>query len=136
MVEVLYPFLAMVFFSLLQLPLMLGSRVWAIRKKNFSIKHFRLNELEMAPEFMKKVTRHYSNLFEMPVIFYALCLAGYVTMLEASLFIKISWIYVAFRIIHWAIHITYNNVYHRLIPFAASNLCLLAMAILLTKSLV
>jgi hypothetical protein len=34
---------------------------------------------------------------------------------------------VGLRIVHTAIHLSYNNVAHRLIPFAASNVVLIAM---------
>ena len=36
----------------------------------------------------------------------------------------VAWLYVALRLVHSAIHLTYNKVRHRLIPFATSNVVL------------
>jgi len=41
--------------------------------------------------------------------------------------IVLAWGYVALRIAHSAIHLTYNNVFHRLSAFAASNVLLVAL---------
>jgi hypothetical protein len=40
------------------------------------------------------------------------------------------------RIVHTAIHLSYNNVPHRLIPFAASNVVLIAMWVIFFVGLV
>ena len=47
---------------------------------------------------------------------------------EAALIV--AWVYVALRALHSVIHLTYNNVIHRLIPFALSNLVLMAFWVL------
>lgn len=41
--------------------------------------------------------------------------------------LALAWAYVACRALHSLIHLTYNNVVHRLATFAASNLVLLAI---------
>jgi len=38
----------------------------------------------------------------------------------------VAWLYVALRVVHSVIHLTYNRVMHRLIPFAISNVVLIA----------
>jgi hypothetical protein len=38
--------------------------------------------------------------------------------------LTIAWVYVGLRAVHSFIHLTYNNVRHRLIPFAVSNFVL------------
>jgi hypothetical protein len=35
--------------------------------------------------------------------------------------LALAWIYVGLRVVHSAIHLSYNRVTHRLIPFALSN---------------
>ena len=47
---------------------------------------------------------------------------------EAALIV--AWAYVAIRAVHSAIHLTYNNVMHRLTAFALSNFVLMAFWVL------
>jgi len=39
----------------------------------------------------------------------------------------LAWFFVAARVVHSAIHLSYNNVYHRLSAYAASNVLLVAL---------
>jgi hypothetical protein len=41
--------------------------------------------------------------------------------------LALAWAYVACRALHSLIHLTYNNVLHRLAAFAASNVVLLVI---------
>jgi hypothetical protein len=43
----------------------------------------------------------------------------------------LAWSYVALRVVHSLIHITYNRIVHRFAAFAMSNAALLAMWVLL-----
>jgi hypothetical protein len=63
----------------------------------------------------------------MPVLFYVLCLALYVTGTVDALVLYGAWAYVALRAAHSAVHLTYNNVFHRLAAYAASNVVLFAL---------
>jgi hypothetical protein len=70
---------------------------------------------------------HYRNLFEMPVFFHALCLALLTTELVGPGIVVAAWVYVALRVVHCWIHLTYNRVRHRMRVFATSTTLLLAM---------
>ncbi|MBI3899671.1 MAG: MAPEG family protein [Gammaproteobacteria bacterium] len=74
-----------------------------------------------------KTTRHFANLFEMPVLFYLACVLCLVVGLTSGALVVLSWLYVIFRILHATIHLTYNNVRHRLAAFVASNICLIGI---------
>jgi hypothetical protein len=63
---------------------------------------------------------NYKNLFEMPVLFYVLCLALYMTQLVNQGFVWAAWAFVALRVLHSFIHIGYNNVMQRFSVFALS----------------
>ena len=67
------------------------------------------------------------NQFELPVLFYALCLylyqAGYVD----EYYVLGSWLFVAGRVVHAMIYCTYNNVLHRFIAYFLSGLTLWVM---------
>lgn len=63
---------------------------------------------------------NFRNLFETPVLFYALAAiaigVGYIPYWLAVG----AWVYVVLRIVHSFIHCTYNKVMHRLVPFLLS----------------
>ena len=71
--------------------------------------------------------RNLMNLLELPVLFYVVCLGFYVTGTATTLALVLAWAYVVLRVLHSAIHLTYNNVFHRLPVFAASNGVLVAL---------
>jgi len=70
---------------------------------------------------------NFRNLFELPVLFYALCLALAVSGLGTPAFAAAAWLYVALRALHSFIHVTYNRVWHRFIVYAASSLWLFGL---------
>lgn len=67
------------------------------------------------------------NLFELPVLFYALCLYLYVSATVDSLYVMAAWVFVAGRAIHCAIYCAYNKVMHRFVAYFLSALVLWAM---------
>jgi hypothetical protein len=91
---------------------------------------FEFGESPRVPGHVSIPNRSYMNLLELPVLFYVGGLMFFVAGKVDGVALAVAWIYVALRIVHTAIHLTYNNVMHRLIPFAASNLVLLGFWIL------
>ena len=71
--------------------------------------------------------RNYMNLLELPVLFYVACLFAFVAVPVAPLVVPLAWAYVALRIVHSLIHITYNHVMHRFAAFVLSNGVLVAL---------
>jgi len=67
---------------------------------------------------------NFRNLFETPVLFYAAVLTIYAAELTSPLYVTLAWVYVALRLVHSAIHCTYNKVMHRLGVFMAAFLAL------------
>ena len=91
---------------------------------------FKFGESAAVPGDVSIPNRNYMNLLELPMLFYVGGLMYYVAgrLDEAALIV--AWVYVALRALHSVIHLTYNNVIHRLIPFALSNLVLMAFWVL------
>ncbi|MFN3751480.1 MAG: MAPEG family protein [Thiobacillus sp.] len=58
-----------------------------------------------------------SNLFELPVLFYVLCLALAATGLSTPGYSAAAWGFVVLRAVHSLIHVTYNRVIHRFIAW-------------------
>jgi hypothetical protein len=70
---------------------------------------------------------NFTDLLEMPVLFYVICLMIYVTgRLDAGL-LWLAWIYVGLRVLHSAVHLSYDNFRHRMALFALSNFAVGAM---------
>lgn len=69
--------------------------------------------------------RNYMNLLELPMLFYVVCLLNYMTSPTVPVAtLTLAWVYVGLRALHSLVHLTYNNVIHRLTLFAASNFVL------------
>jgi hypothetical protein len=58
------------------------------------------------------------------VLFYVLCAALVLTGGSTPGFVSAAWAYVALRIVHSLIHVTYNRVTHRFLVYVASTLLL------------
>jgi hypothetical protein len=88
---------------------------------------FRYGETANVPGDVAVTNRNFMNLLEMPVLFYLLCLSAYITRHVTEFTVLISWAYVALRLAHCVIHLTYNRILHRFTVYAASNIVLLAL---------
>jgi hypothetical protein len=89
---------------------------------------FKYGESARVPGEVTIPNRNYMNLLELPMLFYVVCVLNYVTSPTVSMLtLVLAWLYVALRATHSAIHLTYNNVMHRLIAFATSNVVLGAL---------
>jgi hypothetical protein len=75
----------------------------------------------------EQASDNWTNLFEAPVLFYALCLALFATNLASDNMVIAAWVYVALRAVHTAIHLTYNKVMHRFAAYAISSLLLFGL---------
>lgn len=91
---------------------------------------FKFGESARVPGDVSIPNRNMMNLLELPLLFYIGCLMYYVAGKVDSLVLAVAWAYVALRMIHSLIHVTYNNVMHRLVAFATSNVVLLVFWIL------
>ncbi|HEY6925050.1 MAG TPA: MAPEG family protein [Steroidobacteraceae bacterium] len=70
---------------------------------------------------------NFRNLFEVPVLFYVLCLGLYATHLGGVLLLSGCWLFVALRAVHSVIQCTYNNVMHRFYVYFISTVLLFVL---------
>ena len=85
---------------------------------------FKFGESARVPGHVAIPNRNYMNLLELPMLFYVAGLMYYVAGRVDGRVLAVAWTYVALRAIHSLIHVTYNNVRHRLTVFAISNVVL------------
>jgi len=121
----IYTMFAMVLLTFAVAVYMFRLRVTAVRSGQLKLSHFRLNNESDIPTKLTQASRNYSNLFEMPVLFYVAGSLAIALHLENTFITSLSWIFVASRMIHSYIHLTYNNVIHRLQAFMLGNICIL-----------
>jgi hypothetical protein len=70
---------------------------------------------------------NFADLLEMPVLFYVICLMLYASHRVDTTFLALAWGYVGLRALHSAVHLTYDNLRHRMTLFALSNFAIFAM---------
>ena len=124
---IFYPVSALVlltFLVLVQIPLR-RFRAGFARRVNYG--DFRYGESANVPGDVSLPNRNYMNLLELPVLFYVLCLSLHATAHVTPAALWLAWAYVAFRAVHSVVHLTYNDVRHRGLAFAASNIVLAVM---------
>jgi hypothetical protein len=78
----------------------------------------------LSPPHVSNPSDNLKNLFELPTIFYAVVLYLYVTAQVDALYVAAAWIFFAFRILHSAVHCTFNLVPLRFWLYAISALAL------------
>lgn len=131
---ILLPMLALMLHTMLIASYLLWTRVTGVRNGTMRMKYFRVLQGE-APDLARQAERNYANLFEMPVLFYALVIVIFVTGMVDPIHSLCAWAYVAARLVHSAIHLSYNNVMHRLSVFLLSASILTVMLMRLALQL-
>ena len=124
---ILYPMFALAAWTLVVLLLIPVARVRAARRREVVADDFRYGESATVPPAVSIPNRNYMNLLELPMLFYVVCIVLYLTAGASTTTIALAWAYVALRIGHSLIHLTYNRVVHRLAVFAASNVALVML---------
>lgn len=120
------PMGALAFLTFLALALIPFHRFRAGRQGRATVDDFKFGESANVPGDVSIPNRNYMNLLEIPVLFYVASLMYFLAGKVDQTVMNIAWAYVALRVVHSAIHLTYNNVMHRLTAFAISNFVLMA----------
>lgn len=107
--------------------LMLYSRVQEMRAKRLHPQKAATSKLMAANLENVQAADNFRNLFEAPVLFYALVACALAASFVPPWLVLGAWCYVVLRIVHSIIHCGYNNVMHRLAVFALSFVLLLGL---------
>ncbi|MDR9437813.1 MAG: MAPEG family protein [Thiohalophilus sp.] len=86
--------------------------------------------LAILPTRINLPSENLTNLFELPVLFYVVCLYLYVTGQVDPTYLVLGYAFFVFRLLHSVIHCTYNRVLHRFYAYSFASLALWAMIIL------
>lgn len=124
---ILYPVFAMFYLTAGVLTYMGITRFGAVRRRTMNADFYKTYDRGEEPEHMRKITRNFINLFEVPVLFYTGVTLTYVTHQVSYWLIGCAWLYVALRYVHSYIHLTSNEVLLRFRIYIASGAVLLVM---------
>jgi hypothetical protein len=84
---------------------------------------------EISPPEVSNPSDNLKNLFEIPVLFYAIVLYLFVTHQVDLAYVGAAWVFVAFRVLHSAVHCTFNLVILRFYLYLISTLAVWFMLI-------
>ncbi|WP_443190287.1 MAPEG family protein [Pseudomonas indica] len=125
--EMIYPMFALVLLKF-GVGLSLGiSRVLSVKRRQVDPRYYRLFCGSPPPEHVQKLGRNFSNLFEVPMLFYIAGVMVIALGIDSLLLLALGWAFVVSRIVHSAIHITYNNSFHRFLAYLVSSVIVLVM---------
>ena len=123
----LAPIGAMAALTFIVLALIPFRRFRALARQEVRFEDFRYGESDAVPADVGLANRNYMNLLELPTLFYVVCLLFFVTGRSCTVAVTLAWGYVVLRAVHSVIHVSYNDVRHRLAAFALSNAVLIAL---------
>jgi hypothetical protein len=119
--EIFLPALAMV-----ALTLMVWLRLYAVRIPE--MRRLRIYPQAVATSAQKsarlvdtRAADNFSNLFEMPVLFYQALIVAYLTQQATPLVLGLAWVFVAGRALHSLIQCSYNKVMHRFTVYSLTT---------------
>ena len=124
--QILQPMLAMMALTAFVWFVLYARRLPAMRKVGRSAQEYTTPDKGAAllPEAVSYPAHNFRNLFELPVIFYALCLYLYVTGTAAGVDVVAAWVFVGFRALHSLVHSTVNIVMARFFAYLVATLAL------------
>lgn len=125
--EIFYPVAVMVVLVGVVMAMMLRERIAEMKARRIHPNKVASSSQMGAVLQNTRGADNFRNLFEMPVLFYVLCVALFATQQVTPLLLAGSWAFVALRCVHSFIHIGYNNVMHRFGVFAISAMLLVAL---------
>jgi hypothetical protein len=119
--ELFFPVLAMV-----ALTMVVWVRLYAVRIPE--MRRLRIHPQAVATSAQKsarlvdtRAADNFSNLFEVPVLFYLALIVAYLTQQASPLVLGLAWGFVAGRMLHSLIQCSYNQVMHRFTVYVLST---------------
>jgi len=123
----LLPMLGMIFLTFGIMMWMLKLRYRAVLQDGLNPKYFRLYRGAKLPDYLVKVTQHFDNLLETPILFYTAIILLVALKISNPFYVTLSWLFFLSRLIHSIIHTTNNRVKHRKNIFIFSILVLIIL---------
>lgn len=124
------PLFATVFLTLLVWVYMYIRRIRFITSRKLSPKDLTPGAFaQISPPQVSNPSDNLKNLFEIPIIFYALVLYLFITKQVDALYVNVAWVFVGFRVLHSAVHCTFNLIMLRFYLYLFATLAVWFIAI-------
>jgi hypothetical protein len=124
------PFLAMILLTIVVWFYMYARRIPFLQRGKIDLNRLTAAELaRISPPAVANPSDNLKNLFEVPILFYALALYLYVSNRVDATYVTAAWIFVVFRALHSAVHCTINIVILRFWLYCVSTLALWFIAL-------
>lgn len=112
------------------------ARITAVKNKTVRARYFKeYRDRSNIPSFLILIERHYSNLFEMPLLFLICCLTALFFKQIDSFIISCAWIFLLFRLVHSIVHLFCNILLLRMVVFGVSCIAMFLMWMVLAKNI-
>ena len=123
----LLPLLAQVALTFIVMLIMYRKRVAEMKLKRIHPQRIRTRSKSKALlTGSESAADNFSNLFELPILFYTAILLTLILMVQDSILVILAWAFVISRYLHSFVHVSYNRVMHRFSVFVFSSFVLLA----------
>ena len=127
----IYPMCAMVAITFIVGAFAFLIRVTSVRSGKIDPRYFKNFSFGEPTEMVLKTSRHFANIFEVPVIFYPACIVAMILPISGFWILFWAWMFVAARAGHAYIHIGPNKIYPRMATFFLGFFAVLAMWVLI-----
>lgn len=121
---IILPMFAMYLLSLYTLQRMFRTRVRLAKEGKVDTKYYNTYQVvengQPEPTESRVLGRHFSNLYEAPVLFYTVCLAALATENANTAFQILAWLYVLSRLAHSYVHLGANRLMPRIYAYMGS----------------
>lgn len=129
--EIFAPFFGMLLLTFAVWVLMYVRRITFMTSNRIAAQRLTTAEkaAQIIPEEVSYAAHNLRNLFELPIVFYTLCLYLYVSGEVDAVYVMAGWVFLGFRILHSVIHCSKNIVILRFQAYMASALVLWFMVL-------
>jgi hypothetical protein len=124
------------FFATIFLTLIVWVYMYIRRISFFTYRKIRPEDLalpgalaQISPPNVSNPSDNFKNLFEIPVLFYALVLYLFITKQVDAVYVNAAWVFVVFRVLHSAVHCTFNLIMLRFYLYLFATLAVWFIAI-------
>jgi len=129
--EIFAPFFGMLLLTFVVWVVMYVRRLHFLKTNSIDAQRLTTPErgAQIIPEVINYPAYNLKNLFELPVIFYALCLFLYTTGNVDWIYVAGAWTFFGFRVIHSLVHCTRNIVMLRFLAYMVAAIVLWSMVL-------
>jgi hypothetical protein len=122
--EIFGPFLAMMGLTLAVWLFMFARRIPFIRSLGDVDLSVPGELARLSPASVSNPSDNLKNLFELPVLFYALCLYLFASGRVDAAYVAAGWVFFVFRALHSLVHCTFNHVMVRFSVYFVASVAL------------